>query len=103
MLISMTPNDDVKTIHCSQNDTTLRKWMFNLYNDDELYTPTGTVSLICSNGTEIPMTNESTGLYCDCTSDLSRVSGTFDCKIKIVNGDEVLHSSLFKLVVEVKP
>ena len=32
--INMTPNNEVKTIHCSQNDGNTRKWGFELYKED---------------------------------------------------------------------
>ena len=34
MLISMTPNDEVKTIHASLNDGSLRKWEFEPYTEN---------------------------------------------------------------------
>ena len=34
MLISMTPNDEVKTIHASLNDGKLRKWEFEPYTEN---------------------------------------------------------------------
>lgn len=103
MQISLIPNEEIRTIHCSQNDTTLRKWSFTLYANDVLVSPYGTPSLICSNGAEIPLTIDNNSLLCDCTSELSSQSGMFDCKIKIVDNDEIIYSSLFKLHVEVRP
>ena len=32
--VNMTPNNEVKTIHCSQNDGKTRKWGFELYKED---------------------------------------------------------------------
>ena len=32
--VNMTPNNEVKTIHCSQNDGNTRKWGFELYKED---------------------------------------------------------------------
>lgn len=103
MQISMIPSKEVQTIHCSQNDTKLRKWTFSLYANDVLVKPIGDCSLICENGAEIPLTIEGNNLLCDCTGELSSVAGYFDCKIKIVNGGDILYSSLFNLYCEVKP
>lgn len=103
MNISIIPNQVNQLIRCSQNDTGLRKWNFTLYQDGDIFVPDGDVSLICSNGEEISMVKDGDVLYCDCTENLSKDCGLFDCKIKIENGDEILHSSLFKLKVERKP
>lgn len=102
MNISLIPNTPQPTIRCSQNDTGLRMWKFNLV-DEDIVTPQGDVSLICSNGVEIPLTKSVNDLYCDCTAQLSAKSGKFFCKIKMVNGDEIIHSALFVLIVEEKP
>ena len=32
--VNMTPNNEIKTIHCSQNDGKTRKWGFELYKED---------------------------------------------------------------------
>lgn len=103
MQISLIPNDENRTIHCSLNDTTLRKWSFTLYANDVLIEPFGTPSLICSNGAEVPLTIDNNSLLCDCTSELSSQAGIFDCKIKIENNNQLLYSALFKLHCEVKP
>lgn len=102
MKVSMIPND-VLTIRCSQNDTALRQWTFQLTENDRIYTPSGTVSLVCSNGVEVPITISGNDLICPCTAELSATSGTFNAKIKIVQNDEILYSQMMKLRVEVKP
>lgn len=101
MNISLIPNETISCIYCSKDDTTLRKWEFELYANNIFFMPEGDISLVCSNGVEIPITKENNKLYCDCTQQLSSKSGEFDCKIKIKKGDELLYSSLFKLIVEV--
>lgn len=103
MQISLIPNDENRTIHCSLGDTTLRKWSFTLYANDVLVEPFGTPSLICSNGAEVPLTIENDLLLCDCTSELSSKAGVFDCKIKIEDNNQLLYSANFKLYCEVNP
>lgn len=104
MNISIIPNQTTyPIIKCSQNDTSLRTWTFNLINGNEIVTPEGDASLVCSNGVEIPLTKDGDDLYCDCTAELSANSGKFDCKIKLNNDGEVIYSALFILKVEVKP
>lgn len=99
----MIPNEPIVTLKCSQNDTTLRKWEFQLYANDALIVPLGSYSLICENGARIPLTIDGTSLFCDCTAELSANAGKFIAKIKNVNGDETLYSSLMCIYVEVKP
>lgn len=99
----MIPNEPIITIKCSQNDTALRKWEFQLYANDTLITPSGSYSLLCDNGAEVSLTIDGDSLLCDCTEDLSATEGRFLCKIKNIDGDELLYSSLICLYVEVRP
>lgn len=103
MQISLIPNEEARIIHCSQNDTQLRKWSFTLYANDVLVAPFGTPSLVCENGAEVPLTIEGSSLLCDCTEELSSKSGVFDCKIRIEENNQIIYSQNFKLHCEVKP
>lgn len=103
MQISLIPNDEVRTIHCSQNDTQLRKWNFTLYANDVFVEPFGTASLVCENGAEVPLTIDGSSLLCDCIEELSSKSGMFDCKIRIEENNQIIYSQNFKLHCEVKP
>lgn len=100
MNISLIPNQKLQTIHCSQGDVG-RTWEFTLSTDKDI-TPYGTASFVCRN-LEIPMARNGNTLYCSSTAELTAQSGLFDAKIKITDGDEVIHSSLFQLHIEVKP
>ena len=102
MKINLIPGNVEQVIHCSQNDTQLRKWAFELVSNDTLIEPQGSFSLVYPNG-EIPLTVDGNSLLCDCTSDLSARSGMIPCKIKITNNSEVLYSSLITLDCEVRP
>ena len=101
--ISMIPNQILTTIKCSQNDTSLRKWEFQLYANDVLIHPSGQYNLLCGNGANVLLVQDGDLLNCDCTADLSAEAGKFLCKIKNTNGNETAYSSLFILNVEVKP
>lgn len=103
MRVSMIPDIATGFISCSQNDTKLRKWEFQLIKGDDVYTPSGNISLVCSNQVEVPMTISGDTLYCDCTSELSQNSGSYDCKIKVETNDEVLYSARIILKVEARP
>lgn len=102
MQIDLIPGRLEQVIHCSQNDTQLRKWTFELYSNDSMIEPQGSFSLVYPDG-EIPLTVEGNSLICDCTADLSAKSGMIPCKIKITNDSEVLYSSLITLDCEVRP
>lgn len=96
MVISLIPNQKLQTIHCSQGDVG-RTWEFTLSENIS-----GSASFVCRN-LEIPMSRNGNTLSCSSTAELTAQSGLFDSKIKLVNGDEVIHSSLFQLHIEVKP
>ena len=100
MVISLIPNQKLQTIHCSQGDVG-RTWEFTLSTDKNI-TPIGTASFVCCN-LEIPMSQNGNTLTCSSTSELTAQSGLFDAKIRLVNGDEVIYSSLFQLHIEVMP
>ena len=99
----MIPNDTIQILRCSQNDTALRKWSFELYANDTQITPQGTYYLVCENGETVSLTINGTSLDCDCTADLSANPGRFLCKIKNEYNNELLYSSLIILEVEVRP
>ena len=101
--ISMIPNQILTTIKCSQNDTSLRKWEFQLYANDVILHPSGQYNLLCDNGANVLLVQDGDLLICDCTEQLSTKSGKFLCKIKNTDGNEISYSSLFILNVEVKP
>lgn len=102
MKINLIPGNVEQVIHCSQNDTQLRKWEFELVSNDTLIEPQGSFSLVYPDG-EIPLTIEGGRLLCDCTSGLSAKSGMIPCKIKNTFNNEVLYSSLITLDCEVRP
>ena len=101
MLISLIPNAERKTIHCSQGDTALRKWDFQICAGS-IIAPFGTASLVTPD-TEISMTIDDDSYLCDCTEDLSAKAGMIPCKIKIEDDGDVIYSSLFYLHCEVRP
>lgn len=103
MIVDLVPSlTTQQIINCSQNDTKLRKWAFELSANNVLIQPNGSFSLVFPRG-EIPLTKEGGSLLCDCTEELSAECGMFPCKIKITNGEEALYSSIITLHCEVKP
>jgi len=103
MKVNLVPDLSLdQTIRCSQNDTALRKWSFELYLNNVIFNPVGICSLVFENG-EIQLVRNGNSLLCDCTAELSANSGMIPCKIKIVNGSEILYSSIITLYCEVKP
>lgn len=103
MKVNLIPNLSLdQTIHCSRNDTALRKWSFELFDGNIPFTPVGDCSLVFPDG-EIQLEQSGDSLLCDCTAQLSAKSGMFPCKIKIENGSEVMYSSIITLHCEVRP
>lgn len=95
------PKTEHTRITCSEGDTSLRKWAFELYADKERWTiDADSVSMQCSNGVEIPGTIEDNTAVFDCTAELSATAGNYRCKLKFTKGTEVLFSQEIGLWVE---
>lgn len=58
------------------------------------------ITLVCSNGTEIPCEIIGNVVYADCTAELSENPGYYVCKLKIEKDDEILYTQEFGLWVE---
>lgn len=100
--VDLIPQQKILELNCSQGDTELRKWAIDVYLYDSRWViDAETVTLICSNGAEIPVTISDNQAVIDCTKELSAKAGRFDCKLKFTKGEEILFSSRFFLIVEV--
>lgn len=101
MRLNLIPNMESARIACSANDTSMRKWAFNLYAGDEPWQiDADSIVLICSNGVTVPCTISGNAVYCDCTEALAAQAGAYRCKLKITKGSELLYTQTFVLWVE---
>lgn len=104
MVISLIPNGMCETIHCSQNDTSARKFEFEFYhNGKKFQVPAGAnVFFVTEDGeTEMYLDNEK--WIVECNSEMTGKVGVRDCKIKIVDGNEILYTQTIKLHCEERP
>lgn len=101
MRLNLIPKRESARISCSQGDTTLRKWVFQIFNGAERWQiDVDSVVLECSNGAEISGTIEDNTVIVDCTTAVSETAGHYRCKLKFTKGTEVLHTQAFGLWVE---
>lgn len=102
MRLNLIPKRESARISCSQGDTTLRKWVFLIYNGAERWQiDADSVTFECSNGEEIPariMANNTVSV--DCRLPISNTAGHYRCKLRFVKGAEILHTQAFDLWVE---
>lgn len=101
MKLNLIPKREAARVSCSWHDTGLRRWAFELYDGGELWNiDADTVTLVCSNGAEVPCTFSGATVSADCTAELSANPGKYYCKLKIEKGTETLFSQAFELWVE---
>ena len=101
MIINLYPQQNVSVLHCSQGDTTLRKWRLPIYFGDARWViDADQVKLICENGAEVICEVENNRVVIDCTEELAARAGRFRCTLEFTKGAEVLHSGSFALEVE---
>lgn len=101
MILNLIPKHGYARISCSWHDTGLRKWKFELYNGPERWPiDADQITLICSNGAEVPCTILGQTVLADCTAELSANPGHYICKLKIQKGTETLFTQAFDFWVE---
>lgn len=101
MRLNLIPKREYTRASCSQGDTTLRKWVFAIYNGAERWQiDADSVTLECSNGAEIPATIEDNTVIVDCTTAVSETVGHYRCKLRFNKGTAILHTQAFDLWVE---
>lgn len=101
MRLNLVPKREYTRAACSQGDTTLRKWVFQIFNGAERWQiDADSVTLECSNGAEISGSIEDNTVMVDCTTAVSNTAGHYRCKLRFVKGAEILHTQAFDLWVE---
>lgn len=90
--LNMIPKKETLEIFCSQGDTSLRRFIFELYNGDDQ---------ISLDGTETVEFQQSNGVVLDAYEDMTSDPGTFRSRLKITEaGGGVIHSAVFTLKIE---
>lgn len=99
--LNLIPKRETARASCSQGDTTLRKWVFAIYNGPERWQiDADSVTFECSNGAEIVGTIEDNTVIIDCTTAVSENAGHYRAKLRFTKGTEILHTQAFDLWVE---
>lgn len=100
--VNLIPQQRVTVIRCSEDDTALRRFVFQLMVGSSEYALTDeTVTYIQSNGSEHECTIEDGLAVLDAYADMTADPGAYRAKIKIEDsGGGILYSAAFILEVE---
>lgn len=91
-------------VSCSEGDTGLRKFEFEVYVRKERWNiDCDSVEMQISNGARVTGTVENNVAIFDCDETVSGKAGEFYGKLMFQKGEQVLYSASFVLLVEVKP
>lgn len=102
--IDLIPSTSNCVIICSEDDTELRKFEFEVYVRKERWNiDCDSVEMQISNGARVTGTIENNVAIFDCDETVSGKSGEFYGKLMFQKGEQVLYSASFILLVEVKP
>ena len=102
--LSMIPQKQSLELFCSQGDTSLRRFIFELYNGDDPVVLAGseTIEFQQSNGAVHSCSIEDGKVILNAYDDMTSVPGIFRSRLKITEaGGGVIHSAVFTLNVEV--
>ena len=101
-MINLIPQQRVTVIRCSEDDTSMRRFVFQLMVGSSEYALTDeTVTYIQSNGAEHECTIEDGMAVLDAYADMTADPGAYRAKIKIEDsGGGILYSAAFVLEVE---
>lgn len=102
--IDLIPSTSNCVIICSEGDTELRKFEFEVYVRKERWNiDCDNVEMQISNGARVTGTVENNIAIFDCDETVSGKAGEFYGKLMFQKGEQVLYSASFVLLVEVKP
>lgn len=102
--INLIPSSSNCVMICSQGDTGLRQFEFEVYaGDDRWSIDCDRVEMQLSNGSRIEGTVENNVVGFDCDISISEKAGEFYGKLMFEKGEQILYSASFILLVEVKP
>lgn len=101
--VNLIPNNDILVIPVSQYDTGEDRLVFELFNGENPYSPSGTAKIQGTrpNGTfEHDMNISGNTLTCDLYSDITEDAGQVKANIVLIEGDDRTGSSLFFFSVQ---
>lgn len=101
--LNMIPKKETLEIFCSKGDTSLRRFIFELYNGDDPVGLAGSedIEFQQSNGAVHSCLIEDGKVVLDAYEDMTSDPGTFRSRLKITEaGGGVIHSAVFTLKIE---
>lgn len=101
--LNLIPKKETLEIFCSKGDTSLRRFIFELYNGDDQISLDGTetVEFQQSNGAVHSCSIEDGKVILNAYEDMTSVPGIFRSRLKITEtGGGVIHSAVFTLKIE---
>lgn len=101
--INIIPNNDILVIPVSQHDTGEDRLVFELFNGDSTYSPSGTAKIqgTTETGTfEHDMTISGNVLTCDLYADMTKDAGQVKANIVLTEGDDRTGSQMFFFSVQ---
>ena len=102
--LNLIPKTGTCIVTCSENDTGLRVFQFQMYKDREPWQiDADAVTMEVSNGASVTGTFTDNIAVFDCTADMTAKAGKYFGKIKFEKGANVIRSASFHFIVERKP
>lgn len=102
--INLIPKTMPCEVYCSQDDTGLRKFQFEVYNGlDRWNIDCDYVNIQISNGVQIAGDVEGNVVMLPCTAEMSAIAGEFITRLQFIKGEEKVHTGCFKFIVERRP
>lgn len=101
--LNMIPKKETLEIFCSKGDTSLRRFIFELYNGDDPVGLAGseTIEFQQSNGAVHSCLIEDGKVVLDAYADMTAEPGRYRSRLKIAEqGGGVIHSAVFTLKIE---
>lgn len=101
--LNLIPKKETLEIFCSKGDTSLRRFIFELYNGDDPVGLAGSedIEFQQSNGAVHSCLIEDGKVVLDAYEDMTSDPGTFRSRLKITETDGgVIHSAVFTLKIE---
>ena len=101
--LSMIPQKQSLELFCSQGDTSLRRFIFELYNGDDpvIFAGSETIEFQQSNGAVHSCSIEDGKVILNAYEDMTSVPGIIRSRLKITEaGGGVIHSAVFTLKIE---
>ena len=101
--LNLIPKTGTCIVTCSENDTGLRVFQFQMYNgSDEWQIDADTATMEISNGASVTGTFTGNVATFDCIASMTAKNGNYFGKLKFEKDADVIYSASFTFIVERK-